>query len=86
MVKGMGNSTSKLYYVKPLIEQWESAHNSCRQYQTKLSRIRIEQTRLTHGHLISINNQHLKPETDNKTFPTRLLAIEGQQKKTQYPG
>ena len=37
------------------------------------------------------NNQHakcrmLKPETDNKTLPTRLPPIEGQQKETQCLG
>ena len=25
------NSTSKLHYIKPRIEEWESAHSSCRQ-------------------------------------------------------
>ena len=27
-----------------------------------------------------------KPENNNKTLPTRLPPIEGQQKKIQYPG
>ena len=35
------NNTSKLHYIKPHIEEWESAHNSNRQYKIKLSRIRI---------------------------------------------
>ena len=42
------NNTSKLHYIKPRIEEWESAHNSNRQYEVKLSRIRIGHTRLTH--------------------------------------
>ena len=41
------NSNSKLYYIKPHIEDWESAHNSCRQYKVKLSRISIKYTGLT---------------------------------------
>ena len=27
------NSNNKLQYIEPLIEEWESAHNSCRQYE-----------------------------------------------------
>ena len=38
---------SKLHYIKPRIEEWGSAHNSCRQYEFKLSRIHIGYTRLT---------------------------------------
>ena len=40
------------HYIKPCIEEWESAHNSSRQYEVKLSRLRIGHTRLTHGHLM----------------------------------
>ena len=36
------NSSSKLHYIKPSIEKWESAHNSCRQCEIKLSRIHID--------------------------------------------
>ena len=49
------NSASKLYYIQLRIKKQESAHNSCRQYEVKLSRIHIGHTRLTHG---IINNQH----------------------------
>ena len=31
------NSTSKLYYIKPRIEEWGNAHNSCRKYEAKLA-------------------------------------------------
>ena len=51
------NNTSKLHYIKPRIEECESARNSCRQYEVKLSRIRIGHTRLTHGPLMSRKNQ-----------------------------
>ena len=53
------NNTSRLYYIEPCIEEWETIHNSCscRQYNFKPSRIHIGQTRLTHGHLLSRNNQ-----------------------------
>ena len=82
------NSTSKLHYIKPCIEDWESAHNSCRQYKFKPSRIHIALTRLTHGHLMSRNNQ--QPTFGNAAYTnqtaTRLLPIEEQQKETQYPG
>ena len=50
------NNTSKLPYIKPRIEKWESAHNSRRQYVVKLSRVRIGHTRLTHERLMSRNN------------------------------
>ena len=49
------NNTSKLKQIKPRIEEWESAHRSCRQYEVKLSRLRIGHTRLTHGYLMSRN-------------------------------
>ena len=51
------NNTSKLYYIKPHIKEWESAHNRCKQYTVKLSRIHIVHIRLIHGHLMSGNNQ-----------------------------
>ena len=41
------NSNSKLHHFKPSIKEWESAHNSCRQYEVKLSRLSIGHTRLT---------------------------------------
>ena len=52
----------KLHY----IEEWESAHNSCRQYEVKLSRIPIGHTRLTHGHLMLRNN--LQPTCGNQSL------------------
>ena len=58
------NSTSKLYYIKPCIEEWENSHNSCRQYKVKLSRVRIGHTRLTYRNLVSKNNQ--KPTCGNQ--------------------
>ena len=75
------NSTSKLHYIKPRIEEWESAYKSCRKYEVQLSRIRIGHTRLTHGHLMSRNDQPptciiRKPNTNNKTLPTRLPPME----------
>ena len=51
------NSTSKQHYFKPRIEEWESAYNSCRQYEIKPSRIWIGHTRLTYAHLMS-KNEH----------------------------
>ena len=51
------NNTSKLYYIKPHIKEWESAPYSCRQYEVKLRSIHIKHTRLTQGHLMSRNNQ-----------------------------
>ena len=50
-------NTSKLQYIKPRIEEWESSHNSYREYEFKLSLICIGHTRLTHGQLMSRNNQ-----------------------------
>ena len=41
------NNINKLHYIKSRIEEWESVHNSCRQYEVKLARIRIGHTRLT---------------------------------------
>ena len=38
------NNTSKLHYIKPCIEEWESAQNRFRQYEFKLSRIHIRHT------------------------------------------
>ena len=86
------NNISKLHYIKLHIKEWESAHNCCRQYEVKLSRINIGHIRLNHGHLMSRNNQPIwkysmwKPETNNKTLPTRQHLMVGQQKETQYPG
>ena len=53
------NNNNKLHYIKPHIKEWKSAHNSCRQYEVKLSRICIGHTRLTHGLLMSRNKQQL---------------------------
>ena len=46
------NNNSKLYYIKPHIEEWKSAHNNYRQYEVKLSRILIEHTRFTHKNMM----------------------------------
>ena len=37
-------SISKINYIKPCIEEWESSHNSCIQYKVKLSRLCIRCT------------------------------------------
>ena len=50
-------NSSKLYYMKPSIEEWENAHNSCRQYEGKLSMICIGHNSLTHGYLVTRNDQ-----------------------------
>ena len=53
-------------------KEWESAHNSCRQYAVKFSRLNNGHFRMTHGHLMSINDQqpqmqHVETrETDNQ--------------------
>ena len=51
------NSNSKLHYTKSHIEEWENAHNSCRQYEVKISWLHIEHSRVTHGHLMTRNDQ-----------------------------
>ena len=60
MLNNVYNSTSKLRNIKPRMEEWESAHNSCRQYEIKLSRLRIGHTRLTQGYLMLRNEQQPK--------------------------
>ena len=93
--KGNGKTIiSKLHHIKPHIKEWESAHNSCRQYKVKLSKIRIRHTRLTHRHLMPRNIQ--QPTCGNAAYQNKRLKIkhclqdrppmEGQQKKTHYPG
>ena len=47
------HSTSKPHYIKPHIEEWESVHNSCKQYEVNLIRLCIGHTMLTYGHLMS---------------------------------
>ena len=71
--KAWENSASMLYYIKPPIEMYESAHNSCRQYDVKLSRIRIGHTRLTHGHLMSKKKQ--QPICGNAAHENQRLTI-----------
>ena len=79
-------STTKLHYIKLNIEEWENFQNSCRQHKFKLSGLRIGHTRLTHGYLMSRNDQQptckncgmLKPETGNQTFFPRVQPMEGQ--------
>ena len=66
------NNTSKLHYIKPHIKEWENAHNSCRQYKVKSSRIRIGHTRLSHGHM-SKNNQ--QPICGNAAYRNQSLTI-----------
>ena len=53
MVKGV-----KKQYIKLFIKEWESTHNSCRQYEVNLSRLHIGHTRLTQEHFKTRNNQH----------------------------
>ena len=84
------NDTSKLHYIKPCIEEWESAHNSCGQYEVKLSRMRIGYTRVTQGHFISRNNQQptcmWKTEPSSKTLPARLSQLRDSRKKNNIQG
>ena len=48
-----------LQYIKSRIKEEKNFHNICRQYEVKLSRIRIKHARLTQRHLMSINNQQI---------------------------
>ena len=54
--KWENNSNSKLQYIKPSIEEWESVI-SYKQYQVKLSRTLIGHARLTHIHLMIIKDE-----------------------------
>ena len=65
----MEKNTNKLHYIKPCIEEWESAHNRCRQYEVKL----VGHTRLTHGHLMSKNNH--QPICSNTTCGKQTLTM-----------
>ena len=56
MAKEVGNSTSKLHYIKPRIEKWVSAHKYW-QYEVKLSILYIGHTKLIHGHFLSRNEK-----------------------------
>ena len=67
------NSTSKLRNIKPKIEEWESVHNSCRQYEIKLSRLRIGHTRLTQGYLMSRNEQ--QPKCNYATCRNQRMTV-----------
>ena len=67
------NNTSKLHYIIPRIEKKENAHNICRQYEVKLSMICIGNTRLTHKHLMSRNNQ--QPTCRNAAYRKQSLTI-----------
>ena len=68
------DSTSKLKIIKPRIEEWQNTHNSCRQYEVKLSRLQIGHTRLTHGHLILRNEQ--QPTCMNATCKDQRITVE----------
>ena len=46
-------------FLNSCIKMWESVHNNFRQYEVKLSRLSIRNTRLTHGHLMSRDDQQL---------------------------
>ena len=70
--KGSVKTVSKLHYIKPRIKEWENFHNSCRQFEVKLGRLRIGCTRLTHKHLMTRNNQE----------PTYMNVACGNQKLT----
>ena len=88
------NSTSKLQYIKPYIEEWESAYNSCWQYEMKLSTIQIGHTRLTHEHLMARNKP--PPTYRNTVCGNQRLTIKNclqdcpkwrdSRKNIQYPG
>ena len=68
----MANSSRKLH-IKPSIEEWESAHNSCWQYKTKLSRVHIGHIRLTNGCLMTRNDQ--QPTFLNASCRNQTLTI-----------
>ena len=55
------------------MEEWKSAHNSCRKSEVKLNRIHIGYTRLTHGHLMSRSNQ--QPTCGNAACGNQRLTI-----------
>ena len=63
------NNISKLHYIKPHIEEWESAYISYRQYEVKL----IGHTRLTYKHFMSRNNQ--QPKCRNAVCRDQILTI-----------
>ena len=66
------NSTSQIHYIKLCIEEWESAHNSCRKYKVKLSRLCFGHSGLIHGHLLSRNDQ--QPACRNVKSENQRLA------------
>ena len=67
------NGISKLHYIKQRVKERESAYNSCRQHEVKLSRIRFGHTKLTHGYLMSRNEQ--QPTSWNAACGDPKLAI-----------
>ena len=87
------NITIKLHYIKPNIEEWESANNSCQQYEAKLSWFRIAQcTYQTNPWIFDDKKQPAaniykrgmqKPDTNNQTLPQGLPSRGEQQKKMQ---
>ena len=50
-------SSNKLKYVKPLVTPWKRATLPSRQQEIILARLRIGHTRITHGYLMSRENQ-----------------------------
>ena len=73
------NSSSKLHYIKPSIEEWESAHYSFRQHEVKLSRIRIGHIRIAHGFLMTRNEQQptcLNVACRNQTLTNKHCLVE----------
>ena len=73
MAKGVGKQNRKLHYIKSCIEEWDSAHNSYRKYEVKLSRLwyidiwRLEMTSNQHEQM-----QLMEIRDDNQTLPSGM--------------
>ena len=62
-----------------LHQKWDSANNSCRHCEVKLSRLCIGHTRLTHGHLMLRKNQQpicTKAVCGNQTLEIAYYLVE----------
>ena len=66
----------KLYRIKQRIEEWESLYNCNRQYEVKLSRLCIGQTRLPHEYLFDNKRTTIHmPILTQSPIDNRTLSI-----------
>src|SRR5215469_1173588 len=71
----MGNQNNPLRFIKSTLGKWTTSNRKSRREEVVLARLRIDHTRLTHGHILS---GKLRPrcESCNKNLTVFHILVE----------